>query len=290
LFRALLMQSFDHLVELMAKLRAPDGCPWDRKQTHESLKPYLIEEAYEVLESIDADNPGQLRDELGDVLLQIIFHAQIAVEQDHFTIDDVIHSLSEKLVRRHPHVFGREDQREVLTPEEVKHRWEKIKHQERTDKGDTGSSLDGVPKTLPALLRAYQIQARASRVGFDWTRPEPILAKLDEELDELRQAMASSGDDSDVDERTAPGSQPQERVEAELGDVLFTLVNLARFLKVNPEEALRKAVQRFTDRFHFMETRAMASGRALQELTAAEMDALWDQAKRTDSAQRSSFG
>jgi tetrapyrrole methylase family protein / MazG family protein len=284
------MQSFDHLVELMAKLRAPDGCPWDRKQTHESLKPYLVEEAYEVLESIDADSPDRLRDELGDVLLQIIFHAQIAAEQDHFTIDDVIHSLFEKLVRRHPHVFGREDQREAMTPEEVKHRWEKIKHQERTDKGETGSSLDGVPKTLPALLRAYQIQARASRVGFDWTRPEPVLAKLDEELDELRQAMASSGDDSDFNERTAPGAQPQERVEAELGDVLFTLVNLARFLKVNPEEALRKAVQRFTDRFHFMETRAMASGRALQELTAAEMDALWDQAKRADSAQRSSFG
>ena len=272
-------QPFDSLLQVMAKLRAPDGCPWDRQQTHPSLKPYLIEEAYEVLEMIDQDNPARLREELGDVLLQVVFHAQIGSESGTFTIDDIIRSLTEKLIRRHPHVFGTPEQKDhALDSDEVKIRWEHIKRKERKESGQAGSLLDGVPKTLPALLRAYQVQARASRVGLDWQRMEEVLHKLEEELRELRDAMAAlaapSADsvDSDDTRRIA--------VEAELGDVLFTLVNLARFLKVNPEEALRKTVTRFMGRVRFLEAHVDASGRNLEDLTQTELDALWEEAKQ----------
>ena len=260
----------------MATLRAPGGCPWDRKQTHASLKPYLIEEAYEVLESIDQDDPARLREELGDLLLQVLFHAQIGAEHGAFTIDAVLQSLAEKLVRRHPHVFGTAEHKDgALDSEDVKVRWEQIKRDERKDTGQAGSVLDGVPKTLPALLRAYQVQARVSRVGFDWSRIESVIEKLEEELGELRDAMAVQPTASAVD--GAHGGD----IEGEFGDVLFTLVNLARFLKINPEEALRKTIARFVRRFHFLEAQAAAAGRPLEELTLAEMDALWEQAKQS---------
>jgi nucleoside triphosphate diphosphatase len=276
-------QSFDSLLQVMAKLRAPDGCPWDRQQTHASLKPYLLEEAYEVLEIIDQDNPARLREELGDVLLQVLFHAQIGTESGTFTIDDILRSLTEKLIRRHPHVFGTPEQKDhALDSEEVKTRWERIKREERKKSGQAGSLLDGVPKTLPALLRAYQIQARASRIGLDWARMEEVLQKLEEELQELRDAMAalaaSSANRTDSDETL------RIAVEAEFGDVLFTLVNLARFLKVNPEEALRKTVTRFMSRVHFLETHAGASGRNLEDMTQTELDALWEEAKQNTEA------
>jgi tetrapyrrole methylase family protein/MazG family protein len=247
------------------------------------LKPYLIEEAYEVLEIIDQQNPARLREELGDLLLQVIFHAHIAAEQGAFTIDDVLVTLAEKLVRRHPHVFGSPDQKEeIRDSEDVKVRWEQIKRDERKESGQTGSALDGVPKTLPSLLRAYQVQARAARVGFDWSHRESVIHKLEEELQELREAInaETSADPSTFGEKAKDGIERHNHVEAELGDVLFTLVNLARFLKVNPEEALRKTIHRFTERFHFMEARAAASSRALEELSLDEMDALWDKAKR----------
>lgn len=269
-------KSFDDLVQLMARLRAPDGCPWDRKQTHASLKPYLVEEAYEVLEAIDHTDITRLREELGDVLLQVIFHAQIGIEQETFSIEDVIHALAEKLVRRHPHVFGTTDQQqESLNADDVKVRWEQIKRNEREEKGQDSSALEGVPKTLPALLRAYQIQARAARVGFDWSNVTPVLGKLEEELQEFRDAMAASS-------ASAPSTSPQanEHVEAELGDVLFTIVNVSRFLKINPEEALRKTINRFIDRFQYIEAQAALTGRSLQDMTVEEMDALWEQAKR----------
>ena len=269
-------KSFDDLVQLMARLRAPDGCPWDRKQTHASLKPYLVEEAYEVLEAIDHTDITRLREELGDVLLQVIFHAQIGIEQETFSIEDVIHALAEKLVRRHPHVFGTTDQQqESLNADDVKVRWEQIKRNEREEKGQDSSALEGVPKTLPALLRAYQIQARAARVGFDWSDVTPVLGKLEEELQEFRDAMAASS-------ASAPSTSPQanEHVEAELGDVLFTIVNVSRFLKINPEEALRKTINRFIDRFQYIEAQAALTGRSLQDMTVEEMDALWEQAKR----------
>jgi tetrapyrrole methylase family protein/MazG family protein len=275
-------ERFTKVVEIMATLRAVNGCPWDRKQTHDSLKPYLLEETYEVLETIDQQDYSKLREELGDVLLQVIFHSQIAAEAGSFTVEDVMETLATKLIRRHPHVFGTGDQTaQVSNSEEVLAQWEDIKRAEREAAGNTESALDGVPKTLPALLRAYQIQARAARVGFDWPQSkaglEQIFAKVAEEIGELREALASR------DARTEPESNrltPSEEIENELGDLLFSLVNLARFLKANPEDALRRSTNRFTDRFHLVEAQATEKGRSLSELTLAEMDALWEEAKR----------
>lgn len=263
----------------MAALRAQSGCPWDRKQTHESLKPYLLEETYEVLETIDQGDQAKLREELGDVLLQVIFHSQIATEAGTFTVEDVLDTLAEKLVRRHPHVFGNGDQTGTLTnSEQVLNQWEHIKRAEREAAGGTQSALDGVPKTLPALLRAYQTQARAARIGFDWPQNaaglEQIFGKVAEEVGELKEALAQaeSGPNQPADRQTD--------IESELGDILFSLVNLARFVKVNPEEALRRSTNRFIDRFHLVETQAAEKGTSLTDMTLAEMDELWDEAKR----------
>ena len=270
---------FDELVQLMAKLRAPDGCPWDRKQTHESLKPYLLEETYEVLETIDKEDEAKLREELGDLLLQVIFHAQIAAERKTFSIDDVIQLLADKLVRRHPHVFGPKEDG-TLTPDQVYSSWEQIKKSERQQTGRSESALDGVPKTLPALLRAFQIQARASRVGFDWPQNREgvhqVMDKVREEIGELTEAYGARQDESGAGEHDAA----RRHLEDEMGDVLFALVNLARFLKVNPEDTLRRATDRFADRFHFVEAEAARTGRTLQSMTLAEMDVLWEEAKR----------
>lgn len=273
-------ERFTKLVGIMAALRAQNGCPWDRKQTHESLKPYLLEETYEVLETIDQGDQAKLREELGDVLLQVIFHSQIAAEAGAFTVEDVLDTLAEKLVRRHPHVFGNGDQTGTLTnSEQVLNQWEHIKRAEREAAGGTQSALDGVPKTLPALLRAYQTQARAARVGFDWphntTGLEHIFGKVAEEVGELKEALAQAESGSGPNQ---PGRQTD--IEAELGDILFSLVNLARFVKVNPEEALRRSTNRFIDRFHLVETQAAEKGTALTDMTLAEMDKLWDEAKR----------
>ncbi len=271
---------FDELVQLMAKLRAPDGCPWDRKQTHDSLKPYLLEETYEVLETIDKQDEPKLREELGDLLLQILFHAQIAAERKTFTVEDVMQLLADKLVRRHPHVFGRQDTDEALTPDQVYSNWEQIKKSERQETGRSESALEGVPKTLPALLRAFQIQARASRVGFDWPQNgegvHQVMDKVKEEIEELTDAYGARNDQAGEAGRHAT----QRNIEDEMGDVLFALVNLARFLKVNPEDVLRRATDRFADRFHFIEAEAARAGRTLESMTLAEMDALWEEAKR----------
>jgi tetrapyrrole methylase family protein / MazG family protein len=274
-------EQFSKLVELMATLRAPKGCPWDRKQTHESLKPYLLEETYEVLETIDQRDTAKLREELGDVLLQVLFHSQIAAEAGTFTIEDVLEVLSAKLIRRHPHVFGNGDPTTNPTNgEQVLSQWEDIKRAERQAAGGAQSALDGVPKTLPALLRAYQTQARAARVGFDWPHNavglEQIFGKIAEEMSELREALSES-------EKIAPSSSAEgtgrENIEGELGDMLFSLVNLARFLKVNPEEALRGSTNRFTDRFHLVEAQAAEADRVLSDMPLSEMDALWETAK-----------
>lgn len=267
---------FTKLIDLMAALRAPNGCPWDRKQTHASLKPYLLEETYEVLETIDHQDFAKLREELGDVLLQVVFHSQIAAEAGTFTIDDVVEQLSAKLVRRHPHVFGGND--EAAKPangEQVLTQWEEIKKAERQAAGGPQSALDGVPKALPALLRAYQVQARASRVGFDWSHDakglEEVFKKIEEEIAELRAALAQA--------QPAPANGTDD-VAGELGDLLFSLVNLARFIKVNPEDALRQSTNRFAERFALVESQAAAQQRALTDMTLAEMDALWEQAKQ----------
>ncbi len=276
-------QPFDDLVAIVAKLRAPDGCPWDQKQTHESLKPYLIEESYEVLEALDRNNPHQLREELGDLLLQILLHSEIEKEQDHFTIQDVVKTLNEKLVRRHPHVFEAAQESEPsLNVDQVVNQWEKIKQAERSGQGQQESMLDGVPASLPALLRAYQIQQRAARVGFDWEKPEDVIEKLDEELQELREASSrhqlqqSASSHGNNDSSLA---ELQKDIEQEFGDVLFTIANLARHVHVNPEEALRKSCNKFVTRFGNMEHQAQEAAKGLQQLTPTEWETLWDAAK-----------
>ena len=283
-------ERFTKVVDVMAALRAVNGCPWDRKQTHESLKPYLLEETYEVLETIDQRDTQKLKEELGDVLLQVLFHSQIAAEAKSFTVEDVLDTLATKLIRRHPHVFGTGDQTTGVTnSEQVLSQWEQIKQAEREAAGTKQSALDGVPKTLPALLRAYQVQARAARVGFDWPHNsaglQQVFGKITEEVEELREALAQAGSQveaegkvtAEVKEKMPNG---QTEIEAELGDILFSLVNLARFIKVNPEEALRRATSRFVDRFQLVESGAAQQGRPLTEMTLADMDELWEEAKR----------
>ena len=281
-------ERFHALVDLMAALRAPDGCPWDRKQTHESLKPYLLEETYEVLEILDRQDRTKLPEELGDVLLQVLFHSQIASEAGSFTIEDVLEQLADKLVRRHPHVFGNGSSDQTPTnADQVVMRWEDIKRTERRTSGRPDSVLDGVPQTLPALLRAYQIQARASRVGFDWTHDtkgfDQVLGKIEEEIQELRTAIRSPALDQTGQDVSA-SIERQARIVAEFGDVVFSLVNLARFIKVNPEDALRQAINRFVERFQFIEARATESGRAVGDLSFTEMDRLWEEAKKQNPA------
>jgi len=276
-------ERFHTLVSLMAALRAPNGCPWDRKQTHESLKPYLLEETYEVLEILDRQDRAKLPEELGDVLLQVLFHSQIASEAGRFTIEDVLEQLADKLIRRHPHVF--ENGGANPTPknaDQVAARWEDIKRTERQTSGRPDSVLDGVPQTMPALLRAYQIQARASRVGFDWTHDatgfDQVLGKIEEEIQELRAAIrAPVSNQTEPDAAVSTARQAQ--IVAEFGDVVFSLVNLARFIKVNPEDALRQSANRFVERFQFIESRAAASGRSVGDLSFEEMNRLWDEAK-----------
>ncbi|MGV3616830.1 MAG: nucleoside triphosphate pyrophosphohydrolase [Fimbriimonas sp.] len=252
----------DQLAHICDRLLGPGGCPWDQAQTHESLKKHLIEEAYEVLDAIDSGSSEALREELGDLLLQPVLHAQMRrYRTGEWGLDEVAESISEKLVRRHPHVFGSVD---VADADEVLRNWDRIK---QTEKGEERprSVLAGVPRSLPALLRAFEVSKRAVRVGFEWPDADGVLAKLQEEANELREAIAS-GD--------------QEHIESELGDLLFTVVNIARWAKVEPEEALRKMVDRFTRRFMTME--ALAT-KPLSELTFEEWDALWEQAKKARS-------
>ncbi|RMF98002.1 MAG: nucleoside triphosphate pyrophosphohydrolase [Candidatus Schekmanbacteria bacterium] len=252
---------FEKTVEIMKRLRAPDGCPWDREQTRESLKPYLIEEAYEVLEAIDNGEANKLKEELGDLLLQTVFHAQIAEEEGKFTIKDVLQYLNEKLIRRHPHVF---DEKKVDSAKEVLSNWEEIKRQEGNNKNNK-SILSSIPKSLPALLYAYTLQKRAARVGFDWDSVEGAMDKLDEELSEFKKAMKS-------------GSKGE--LEDEIGDILFSLVNVCRFYKLHPEEALKKTCLKFVKRFRFIEEKAKERGKKIENMTLEEMDNLWEESKR----------
>ena len=253
---------FPELLAVMARLRADDGCPWDREQDHRTLKPYLLEEAYEALEAIDAGDDGELCKELGDVLLQVVFHAQIASEEGRFTIADVCRAIVDKLVRRHPHVFA---DVQVDDAQQVVDNWERIKQAERREQARPASRLEGVPASLPALLRAQRIQSKASRAGFDWDRIDGTLEKVEEEVAELRQAIAE--DDA--------GGRDEE-----FGDLLFALVNCGRFLELCPEDALRRAVDKFERRFRTLETAFAERGEALEETTLEEMDRVWDQVKR----------
>lgn len=254
-------RAFSRLTELMARLRSPGGCPWDRKQTPDSLKPFLIEECYEVIDAIEEGDAKKVKEELGDLLFQIVFHARIAEEEGLFTLSEVAAAIHEKMVRRHPHVFG--DAR-VSSDREVLANWEEIKRREKGHE-ERRSVLEGVPRTLPSLLRAHRLQERAARVGFDWPHLQEALPKLDEEVAEFKTSL-QAGD--------------RESIEEELGDVLFMLVNLSRFLNVDPEQALRKTISKFIHRFRHIEEHAANAGRELGDMTLEEMEALWQASKR----------
>lgn len=257
-------EKFAELVRVMARLRAPGGCPWDRKQTFDTIKAYLLEEAYEVMDAIDRRDWQGLKEELGDLLLQPVFFAEMAGEEGLFTIADSLDAINQKLIRRHPHVFG---DAQAETADDVKVRWDAIKKQEKAEKGHaaTASILDGVPKNLPALVEAEKIGSKATGVGFEWPTVDGVLEKLQEEAAELVEARENASD---------------EEIEHEIGDLLFTVVNLARFLKVDPEQALRKANARFRRRFEYIERAVAGSGETMQETSLERMDELWTQAKR----------
>jgi len=264
-------QWFEKLVAVQKRLRAPDGCPWDREQTHATLRTYLIEEAYEVLDALESGDDAKFAEEMGDLLLQIVFHSEIAREQNRFSVSDVIREVHDKMVRRHPHVFG--DMKAKNTAEVLKN-WEQIKKEERRGKSADASDaapsakkeslLDGIPKGIPAALEAYQLTRRAARIGFDWESLGGIIEKMYEESSELQEALKS---------------KTSKETEEELGDLLFAAVNVARFLKIDPEIALKRANAKFSTRFRWMEHRAEQDGQPLAKIPRAQMEDFWNQAK-----------
>jgi MazG family protein len=251
---------FNRLCEIVAKLRAPGGCPWDREQTHESLLPQLIEEAYEVAGAVRAKDDANFREELGDLLLLIVMHAEIAQETGRFDIDNVIGGVTEKLIRRHPHVFGKSDARDSGA---VLKQWESIKRAEKTGK----HYLDGLPAALPALMRAQKAQSKAARVNFDWTELRDVIAKIEEETAETKAAISS---------------QDPQAIEDEIGDLLFAVVNLARKCKLDAESALQTATDKFVARFNRLEDELQSRGKQFGDVDLAELDAIWNEIKRND--------
>lgn len=259
------MAGIDALLELMRRLRDPqNGCPWDREQTFSSIAPYTVEEAYEVEDAIQRNDLDDLKNELGDLLFQVVFHTQMASEQGAFTFDDVVDGLVEKMTRRHPHVFANADVRDAEAQTQA---WEDMKAEERKARTGTGV-LDDVPKNLPALMRAEKLSKRAGRVGFEWPDMEGVFAKIDEELAELREAVAADTD--------------REHIREELGDFLFTITNLARYLKADPEAALRGTNAKFERRFRAVESELAKRGRTPAQSTLEEMDAIWNAVRRAD--------
>lgn len=269
---------FERLVAVQARLRAPNGCPWDREQTHHTLRTYLIEEAYEVLEALEGGNDAKFAEEMGDLLLQIVFHSQIAREEGRFTVADVIREIHDKMIRRHPHVFG---ETRAKNSAEVLRNWEQIKAEERRagrkqEPGSKGASsaapslLDGVSRGLPATLEGFQLTRKAARIGFDWEDAAGVIAKMQEETEEVQKALRAANN---------------VKIEEEIGDLLFAAVNLARFLHVDPEIALKKANAKFSRRFRAMEAQARATGREFKDLPREGMEALWDATKEAEAAQ-----
>ncbi|MEA2102493.1 MAG: nucleoside triphosphate pyrophosphohydrolase [Thermodesulfobacteriota bacterium] len=254
------MEAFDRLVAIIARLRAPGGCPWDAEQTHQSISPGMVEEVFEAVEAIEDNDMEHLKEELGDVLLHVVFHSVIAVEDNDFTIEEVINSISDKLVYRHPHVFAGVT---VEDSAEVKKNWEILKQQEK-GKEDRVSLLDGIPKALPALLYARKIQAKAARIGFDWPDPKGAIEKVREEADELLTEIENND---------------HHAMEDEIGDLLFSIVNVARFCRVDPETALRGTNTKFKQRFARIEAEAKARNITLEDMTLEDMDAVWEKAK-----------
>ncbi len=263
---------FEALLSLMDRLRAEGGCPWDREQTHASLRPYLIEETYEALEALDVGETGHIVEELGDVLFQVVFHCQIAREQGEFTMADVLQAVIQKMTRRHPHVFGNT---EVANSGEALRQWEQIKRTEAGAEGTPRSALDGVPKSLPSLLRAQRLQVKARRVGFDWPTWREAWSKVREEMVEADEAMVAGDAD---------------RVKAELGDLLFSLVNVARLLEIDAEGSLRQAAETFTRRFKEVEAAMRAEGRQVDEASPEELDRQWLAVKSREGLERAGDG
>jgi tetrapyrrole methylase family protein/MazG family protein len=255
------MTNLKKLIDIMSSLRSDKGCPWDREQTRDSLKPFLLEETYEVLEALDEGNPEKIREELGDLLFQIVFHCQIAKERNEFGISDVIDEISRKMLNRHPHVFGKT---KFKSKEHFRKYWEEEKKREGKKRK---SILEGVPKALPSLLRAHKLQKKAARVGFDWKKTEDVFEKLEEEVEEFKRALKK---------------KKQSEIEDELGDIFFMLVNISMFVGVNPEDALRKTISKFISRFRYIEMKATDKKRNLSDMTLEEMDALWDEAKEKE--------
>ena len=250
---------FLDLIDIVERLRAPDGCPWDKEQTHESLLPYFLEESYEVIESVELNDWKTLKEELGDVLLHILLQAQIAKESNKFDILEILNGINKKLINRHPHVFGNKDKN---SPSEIKKDWELHKHIEKRRE----SRLDGVPKTLPSLTRAQRLQEKASLVGFDWDNIEPIWDKLYEEIEELKQANATGG---------------KVEIEEEVGDVLFTVVNISRFLGIPAEDMLRKSNEKFIQRFKAVEKNLKLQGISVEKATSKQINIIWDKIKKS---------
>jgi MazG family protein len=260
---------FQKLVDIMRRLRGPGGCPWDREQSIESLRGFVLEETYEVLDAIDRADHDALRGEIGDLIFEGVFLAQIEADEGRFDVAESLRSVTDKLVRRHPHVFGTDEQKSsgVDTPDKVLEQWEQIKAREQHDAGDTRSLLRGVPKTLPSLLRAHEIGSRVAAVGFDWPRAVDVVAKIEEEVAELRRAVEAEG---------------RLRAEEEMGDLLFVIANLARKLGIEPEAALRKANEKFSARFAKVERLLADEGRTVHEATLEEMEGAWTEAKREE--------
>lgn len=250
---------FKELIKIVEKLRSPGGCPWDREQTRESLKPFLVEELYEFLDAIDENNTESIKEELGDLLFQVVLHCQLSKEEGLFDVNDVINGITEKMVRRHPHVFG---DKKLKTSEDVRLSWEE--HKEKEGKGYE-SVIDGVPKTLPALWRSHKLQMKASKVGFDWEKVEDVFKKLDEEISEFKRAL---------------NKKDYKDVEDELGDIFFVLVRISNFVGVNPEVALRKTISKFIHRFRHIEEEASRQDKKLSDMTLEDMDILWNKAKK----------
>ncbi len=294
-------ERFERAVQIMARLRAPGGCPWDREQTFDTIKPYTLEETYEVLEAIDNRDWPELTGELGDLLLQVLFYSQMASEEGHFSVDDVLDRLSNKLVDRHPHVFG---DVKADTPAEVLRNWEALKTEEKkkrlaaradedTEHGDPAQSvLASVSSKMPSLMEAYKLSSRAAHVGFDWSEIEGLFAKLEEETAELREELKAVPESPFQGQSAGKGiagsGRPQvspelrERLEDEVGDLFFVMVNIARYLSLDPESALRKTNRKFKRRFQWMEDRLRSSGRSPQQASMDELETLWQQAKQQE--------
>lgn len=257
------MMKFDELVDIVSKLRGPGGCPWDREQTRETLKPFLVEEFYELIDAIDDNDNDGIKEELGDLLFQIVLQSQLFSEEGEFDVNEVVDGIATKMVQRHPHVFG---DKVFETSVEVEKWWEEHKRKEGKEHD---SAIGGVPRALPALLRAQKIQLKATKVGFDWERIEDAFAKIEEEIIEFREAVQR---------------KDREDIEDELGDIFFVLVRIANFVDVNPEDALRRAIRKFIGRFNYVEKNAVKQGKKLSEMTLAQMDVLWNEAKKETSS------